>query len=75
MNRDMKGWSEAWYEICNVDGHPLVLTSGENRFPTEELAAQTAAVVCVDYRDTVTVKQHTITIARIFHANITAVEV
>lgn len=74
MNRDMKGFTQIWFEICNVDGHPLVIDR-ENRFESEELAAQYAAKVCVEYRDAVTVKEHTATIRRIFHANITAVEV
>lgn len=72
---DMKGVTASWFEICNVDGHPLSIPQGKNEFLTEELAAEAAALVCVDYRDTVTVKQHTTTIKRIFHADITAVEV
>ncbi len=71
----MRGFTETWFEICNADGHPLVLTTGLNRFESEALAAEAAVAVCVDYRDTVTVKSHTTTIQRIFHADITAVEV
>jgi len=71
----MKGFTETWFEICNADGHQLVLAGGLNRFESEELAAEAAAATCADYRDTVTVKEHTTTIARIFHANISVTEV
>lgn len=74
MNQDMKGVSSGWFEICNVDGHPLVLDQ-ENRFQSEELAAQKAVKVAVDYRDTVTVKEHVATIRRIFRVKISAEEV
>lgn len=73
--QDMKGFIQIWYEICNADGHPLVLASGLNIFESEELAAAEAAVVCKDYRDTITVKAHRTEILRIFHADITVSEV
>jgi len=72
---DMKGYSETWFELCNADGHQLVLASGMNRFESEDLAAVAAAATCKDYRDTITVKEHTTTIQRIFHADITVSEV
>jgi hypothetical protein len=74
VNQDMKGTSITWYEICNVDGHPLVLPGGVNSFQSEQLAATAAAATCVDYRDTVTVKEHVTTIKRVFRADIKAVE-
>lgn len=75
MNADMKGFTQTWYEICNVDGHPLVLAGVENNFPSEEMAATCAVDTCKDYRDTITVKAHTTEIIRIFHAEITVSEV
>lgn len=72
--QDMKGFSQAWFEICNADGHPLALDR-ENSFESEDLAAAYASKVCVEYRDTVTVKLHTTEIRRIFHVEINAVEV
>lgn len=72
--QDMKGFSRIWYEICNVDGHPLVLDRA-NSFESEDLAAAHASKVCVEYRDTVTVKMHTTEIRRIFRVEINAVEV
>lgn len=74
MIADMKGFTVVWFEICNMDGHPLVIPQGENRFETEDAAVETAQAVCLDYRDTVTIKSHTTTITRIFHADITVVE-
>lgn len=71
----MKGYTQVWYEICNVDGHPLVLASGPNVFESEALAAEEAFAVCRDYKDTITVKAHTTEIMRIFHADITVSEV
>lgn len=71
---DMKGFVQSWYEICNADGHALVLDV-TNKFESEDLAASKAASVCKDYRDTVTVKLHSTTIIRIFHADITVTEV
>jgi len=71
---DMKGFTVEWYEICNADGHALVIPQGENKFLTEQDAVDTAQDVCVDYRDTVTIKQHTTVITRIFHASISVVE-
>lgn len=73
MTQTTKGYTETWFELCNADGHPLMLAT-ENRFQTEVLAAAAASTTCVDYRDTVTVKQHTITILRVFNAQISAVE-
>ena len=70
----MKGFTQSWFEICSTDGHPLVLDR-ENLFESEDLAAAYAAKVCVEYRDTVTVKMHTTEIRRIFHVEINAVEV
>lgn len=70
----MKGFTSEWYEICNADGHALVIPQGENHFFTEADAASTAQDVCVDYRDTVTVKRHTTEITRIFHASVSVVE-
>lgn len=70
----MKGLTVEWYEICNADGHALVIPQGENRFPSEDSAVETAQDVCVDYRDTITVKKHVTTITRIFQANISVVE-
>lgn len=70
----MKGFTVVWYEICNCDGHPLVIPQGENRFETEDQAVTTAQDVCLDYRDTVTIKSHTTVITRIFHASISVVE-
>lgn len=70
----MKGFCRTWYELTNADGHSLAI-SGENSFLTEELAAQAAAGVAVEYRDTVSVTEHTTTIKRIFHVKIEATEV
>lgn len=75
VNGDMKGFTATWYELANADGHALAIPQGENRFLTEELAAIAAADVCVQYRDTVTVKEHTTVIKRIFEAQIDAIEV
>lgn len=75
MTGDMKGFTKVWYEIANADGHALAIPQGENYFLSEELAAQAATEVCMDYRDTVVVKECTTVIRRIFQANITAVEV
>lgn len=75
MDKDMKGFTVVWYEICNGDGHALAIPQGENYFLSEELAAQAAEKVCVDYRDAVVVKEHTTVIKRIFRPDITAVEV
>lgn len=74
MKQEMKGFSTTWFEVCTVDGHPLALGQGENRFRSEEEAAAVAEKTCVEYRDTVTVKECTTTIARIFRADIKAVE-
>ena len=74
MKQDEKGSSTTWFEICNTEGHPLVLPNGANRFRSEELAAVAAETTCVDYRDTVTVKEHSTTIRRVFRADIRAVE-
>jgi len=71
---DMKGFTVEWYEICNADGHALVIPQGENHFMSEEEAADVAQDVCVDYRDTVTVKKHSTTITRIFQASISVLE-
>lgn len=74
MFGDMKGFTVEWYEICNNDGHALVIPQGENRFQTEDEAVSVATDVCTDYRDTVTIKKHTTEITRIFHASISVVE-
>lgn len=74
MNGVVKGVSYTWYEICNADGHPLAIPQGENVFLTEDDAVAAATEVCVSYRDTVTVREHTVTTKRIFHAEISAVE-
>lgn len=74
MTGDMKGFTTEWYEICNADGHALVIPQGENRFLSEDEAADCATLVCLDYRDTITVKKHTTTITRIFQASISVVE-
>ena len=70
----IKGYTETWYELCNEEGHPLAIPNGSNSFLTEALAAAAAGDVCVQYRDTVTVVEHTTVVKRIFHANINAVE-
>lgn len=70
----MKGYKATWYELANADGHALAIPQGENKFLTEELAAIAAAEVCVQYRDTVTVKQHDTCIKRVFGVEIKAVE-
>lgn len=70
-----KGFTQTWYEICNADGDALAIPQGQNQFLTEDIAAATAKDVCISYRDSVTVIQHTTTVSRIFHADITAVEV
>jgi hypothetical protein len=75
MTGDMKGYTTTWYEICNADGHPLVIPQGENSFLTEDIAAEVAAEVCIEYRDAVTVKEHVVTIKRVFRVEIDAVEV
>lgn len=75
MNADMKGFTACWYELANADGHALAIPQGENRFLTEELAAVAANEVCVQYGDTITVKEHTTVIKRIFEARTEAVEV
>lgn len=74
MSLDMKGFCVEWFEICNSDGHALVIPQGENRFQSEQEAADTAQIVCLDYRDTVTIKKHATTITRVFRADITVVE-
>lgn len=74
MTQIIKGYTETWFELCNADGHPLVL-SVENRFSTEALAAAAASQTCVDYRDTVTVKEHVTTVRRVFNVSIAAIEV
>lgn len=74
-DQDMKGFTQTWYEIANADGHALAIPQGENYFLTEDLAVEAAKVVCAEYRDTVTVKQHTSEIKRIFQMRITVVEV
>lgn len=71
----VKGSTETWYELCNEAGHPLTIPNGSNSFLTETQAATAANNVCVQYRDTVTVVEHTTTVKRIFLANISATEV
>lgn len=75
MNGVTKGVTYTWYEICNSEGHPLIIPQGDNSFLTEEDAALTAQDVCVAYRDAVTVKEHTTKITRVFEVQIDAVEV
>jgi hypothetical protein len=71
----MVGFEQEWYEICNADGHPLVISSGLNFFLSEDLAVEEAQTVCQDYRDTVTIKVHRTKIKRVFHAVTTVQEV
>ena len=73
MKQDMKGVSTTWFEVCTADNHPLVLQI-ENRFRSQEEAAQAARDACVIYRDVVTVVEHVATIQRVFRADVKAVE-
>lgn len=74
MSQTIKGYTETWFELCNADGHPLAL-SVSNSFSTEAQAAAAASQTCIDYRDTVTVKEHVTTVRRVFNVSVAAIEV
>jgi hypothetical protein len=70
----MKGFTKIWYEICNIDGHALVLSEGSNNFSTETEALAAVVRACTEYSDTVTIKEHTTVILRVFSPQVTVVE-
>ena len=73
-DRNMIGFCQEYYSLQNADGHDLVI-DGPNFFLTEDIAAEMAGRICVEYRDTVVIRRHVDTIVRVFNAVTTATEV